>query len=134
MWNVQRTPYFENSCKKYHLSKEFVESIENWAQTVIRVETPRIRLYFRSPNCKFEIWTARIPDKDHQKGSSGGFRLAYFFVLEDDEIYLDLLVDRAEIGYKKERPKAKEKFERHLREMKAELMEALEKQAGRTGK
>lgn len=127
MRQINETQYFNKSSQ--NVSSVTIESIKNWAQTVIRAQTPRNRLYFRSPSKKFEIWVARIPDKDADKGCSGGFRQVYFFVFNNDlleDLYLDLLEDRRKIGYKKERPKDKEKFEKHLRKLKSELIESLE--------
>ena len=126
MRKVHESPYFKKSCRR--VSQEVVEGIKRWAETVLRVQTPRNNPYFKSPNIKFEIWVAGIPNKDARRGRSGGFRLVYFYVFEEgkEDLYLDLLEGRKQIGFKKERPKDKEKFEKHLRGLKKELMETLE--------
>lgn len=123
---VSSTPQFQKS--SVIADEEVMDFINNWAQTVLRSQVPRNKLYFRSPRNKFEIWVAGIPNMSANKGKSGGFRLVYFYVFHEDteDLYLDFIEYRNQIGFKKERPKEKEKFERYIRDLEKELMESLE--------
>jgi len=130
MENVQRkieeTEYFKKSIRK--ISPETIEFIETAMQSLKREQTPRNSLYFRSPNNKFEIWIAKLPNKESNRGKSGGFRLVYFYVFQEnyENLHLEWLEFRKNIGFKNERPKDKEKFQRYLKTLKSELMESLE--------
>ncbi|PIZ24774.1 hypothetical protein COY48_01070 [Candidatus Collierbacteria bacterium CG_4_10_14_0_8_um_filter_43_86] len=124
--NVNKTSQFIKSCEC--VGKETIEFIENWAQTVLRQQVSRNKCYFVSPNCKFEIWVAGLPNIEANKGKSGGFRLVYFYVFHNDsqDLFLDFIEHRNQIGFGKERPKEKEKFEKYVRELKKELMTSLD--------
>ncbi len=124
--NIISTPHYSKSCSI--LDTNSLGFIQEWATTVLREQVPRNKLCYRSPNNKFEIWVAGIPNISANKGKSGGFRLVYFYVFHEDheDLYLDFIEHRNKIGFKQERPKEKEKFEKHIRKLKNELLESLE--------
>ena len=126
MWLFNKTSEFVESCKDLEISDEIVIAIENWITTVGRIETGRQKLVFRSPHNIFEIWVARIPDPDSNKGKSGGFRLVYFLNISDNSVFVDKLESRAAIGFKSERPKDKRKFQTYIAELKKYLLEKLD--------
>lgn len=125
-WDYNETPTFVRCSEELGLSEEVLEAIKNWAKTVGRVQTQKTKRYFSSPNDKFEIWVARIPDPDSNKGSRKGFRLVYFFILKEEAIHLDLIQQRKDQGGRKEHPKAQEKFSRYLRDLKQYLLGRLD--------
>ena len=126
MWEYNTTPEFIKSSEELGLSQLVLDSLENWAITIYRVQTPKTKCCFRSPNNKFEIWIARIPDPDSNKGCSGGFRLVYFFILEKNSIYLDRIERRNDLGGKRERPRDQQKFNSYFMELKKYLMDKIE--------
>ncbi len=103
-WTFNKTPQFVRSEEELGLSSVVLESLEQWAVSASRIQTNRTKRYFCSPNNIFEIWTARIPNPDSNRGKSGGFRLVYFFVLRESAIYLDRMEHRSEIGGRDEHP------------------------------
>ncbi|MEI7462901.1 MAG: hypothetical protein WCK03_00725 [Candidatus Taylorbacteria bacterium] len=105
------------------ISDDVVLAIENWITSVGRMETGKQKVYFRSPHNIFEIWIARIPDPDSNKGSSGGFRLVYFLNIPDNSVFVDKLESRSAIGFKDERPRDKQKFQSYLADLKQYLLE-----------
>ncbi|MEK7064657.1 MAG: hypothetical protein AAB973_03570 [Patescibacteria group bacterium] len=123
---INKTPQFVKSSDI--VDKETLDYIQNWAQTVLQEQTPRNHLAFRSLHNKFEIWVAGMPNILANKGKSGGFRLVYFYVFHEDseELYLDFIEHRNQIGFKNERPKEKERFEKYIRRLKKELMESID--------
>lgn len=122
MWIYNETSEFVRCCEDLSLSKDVREAIEAWAKTTGRVQTNKTKLYFRSPKNIFDIWDARIPDPDHNKGSSGGFRLVYFFNLTESSIYVDKIDRRADRSGRKEHPKTQQVHEKYLRELKLSLV------------
>lgn len=122
---INETPQFVKDAEGLSLSKKVRDALRAWAETAGRVQTNRTRLCFRSPKCSFEIWNARIPDPDHRKGCSGGFRLLYFFNLRENSIFLDKIEERAKFGDKKEHPKDQQRYTRYLEELKEYLLKEL---------
>ena len=126
MWIYNETDDFIKSADKIDLSDQVRESIRQWAKDLRRTQTNKTKLYFRSPSQVFEIWTARIPDPESNRGASGGFRLTYFFVLNELAVHMGQIEYRKKVGFKKERPKDKQRYEKYLRELKNYLMHELE--------
>lgn len=126
MWVFNTTPQFVRSVEDLNLSEEIQNSLKEWGIGVQRIPTPRTKCYFRSPNNVFEIWTARIPDPQSNRGRSGGFRLVYFFQLKEGAVYLDRMEMRADLGGRTERPRDQAEFTAYLEELKKELMKVFE--------
>lgn len=126
MWQYNKTSEFIKCCEKLEISQEILDAIESWAVSVGRVQTNKQKNYFRSPKNIFEIWVARIPDPDSNKGTSGGFRLIYFFNLNEKSIYVDCIERRQNLGSKTERPKDQQKFTNYLEELKNYLLKELD--------
>lgn len=120
-WQYAETPDFVRTANDLSLSLEVREAIKKWAVDVGRVNTNKQKHWHRTPQNKFEIWTARIPDPDSNRGSSGGFRLTYFFNLADGSIYLDVIERRSDLGGKNERPRDQQKYNDYLERLKAFL-------------
>lgn len=126
MWDFNKTTEFIKCSDILNLSIEILDAIERWAVSVGRIPTNKQKIYFRSPKNLFEIWVARIPDPDSNKGSSGGFRLVYFLNIKEQTIHIDKIERRDEIGFKKEKTKEKQKFQDYLRDIKKYLLETIE--------
>ncbi|MDO9028609.1 MAG: hypothetical protein Q7U68_07115 [Candidatus Roizmanbacteria bacterium] len=125
-FDVTKTTNYKENIDDQRVTENVVIAINEWAKTFNRTQSNRSRLYFRSPRNIFEIWDIRIPDPDQNKGSSGGFRLTCFIQLKENVIWLHAIIRRNKIGFKQERPKDKQKFEKSLQELKAELMDQFE--------
>lgn len=125
-WTFNKTPQFIRSAEELGLSIEVLEGLEQWAVSVPRIQTNRTKRFFCSPHNAFEIWTARIPDPNSNRGRSGGFRLVYFFTLKEQAIYLDRMEHRSEIGGKDERPREQAEFTGYLNALKNELFKEFE--------
>ncbi len=123
MWLYNKTSEFVKSCEDLNISDNVISAIENWVTSVGRMETGKQKVYFRSPHNIFEIWIARIPDPDSNKGSSGGFRLVYFLNIPDNSVFVDKLESRSAMGFKDERPRDKQKFQSYLADLKRYLTE-----------
>ena len=93
-WHVEKTPTFIQQVEKGIISKEIESFIESWAKTAYPIQTNTNKLVYRHELNVFEIWNARIPDLDHNKGKSGGYRLLYYIVKKENELYLDLIEER----------------------------------------
>lgn len=126
MWDYNETPDFIRSSEELNLSQKVRDSIKAWAVSVKRQITNRSKLYFRSPNNIFEIWNARLPDPDSNKGTKGGFRLTYFFNLADNSINLGEMERRDKLGGRRERPRDHQKYENYLKELKKYLLRELD--------
>ncbi len=126
MWTYNETTDFVKSSEEAGLSDQVREAIKQWSKDVRREQTNKTKLCFRSPKNIFEIWSARIPDPDHNKGASGGFRLVYFFILNEKGIHMCKIEGRRDMGFKNERPKDKVRYEKYLKELKKYLMDELE--------
>lgn len=121
MWVYNETEEFIRSKNSLRLSNKVLTALQDWSQTVGRVQTNRTKLFFRSPSNIFEIWTGRVPDPDNNKGCSGGFRLVYFFKLTENAVYLDKIEHRSSVGGKNEHPKEQQKFTNYLNNLKESL-------------
>lgn len=128
MWQYNETPEFVDSAEKLKLSESVKNSLKSWAESANRVPTTRSKVIFRSPHNIFEIWTARMPDPDSNKGTRGGFRLAYFFNLTDESIHLDRIEHRSSLGSKKEHSGDMHKFTQYLNVLKKYLLAKLDSQ------
>lgn len=126
MWVYGETSEYIKSSEKLGLSDEVRGAIKSWAQSVGRVQTNKQKNYFKSEKGAFEIWSARIPDPDTNTGSSGGFRLIYFFNLKDCSVFVDRVEKRSKMGFKREHPREKQKFENYLLALKKYLIIELE--------
>ena len=129
-WQYVETQDYIDSAAKLELSQDVKAAIESWALTASRFQTNKSKMWFRSPQNKFELWSTRIPDPDCNKGSSGGFRLTYFFNLIDNSICLAEIERRKDMGGKSERPKDQQRhtayiegFKKYLSGMEEELLE-----------
>jgi len=128
MWSFNKTSDFVKCSENLSLSEQVLTAIESWAVSVGRVPTNKQKKYFCSPHNIFEIWVARVPDPDSNKGSSGGFRMIYFLNIKESSIHIDRIEKRTDIGYKGEKTKSKQKWEKYLEELKAYLLETLDKE------
>lgn len=126
MWNYNETPEHIRCCEELGISAEIKDAIKNWARTVGRVTTNRQKLFHRSAHNIFEIWVARVPNPDANKGNSGGFRLVYFLNIKESAIYVDKMEHRANLGGKNERPKDQQRATAYLEELKEYLIRELE--------
>ena len=94
--------------------------------TTTKISTNKQKIYFRSPGNLFEIWVARIPDPDSNKGSSGGFRPVYFLDIKEQTIHIDKIERRNAVGFKTEKTKEKQKFQNYLEDIKGYLLKTIE--------
>ncbi|AKM83993.1 TPA: hypothetical protein DCZ46_01530 [Candidatus Campbellbacteria bacterium] len=122
-WNYIETEYFVRSCEEYGISQDIKDFIEEWAKSVRRQITPSNKRPFISPNNIFEIWDARIPNPDANKGKSGGYRLVYYIHLSERNLFVDLMVDRKDLDYKGSNGKKQKKWDGHLADLKKELLQ-----------
>lgn len=125
-WIYNETAEFVRCAEELELSDMVRDSLRSWAPTVGRVQTNKTKRVFCSPKNNFEIWVARIPDPDSNRGSSGGFRLVYFFNLREQSIFLDKIERRANMGFKDEKPREKHKFDAYIESLKTYLLKELE--------
>jgi mRNA-degrading endonuclease RelE of RelBE toxin-antitoxin system len=126
MWNYNETPEYIRCCEELGISVEVKDAIKSWARTVGKVTTNRQKLFHRSAHNIFEIWVARVPNPDANRGSSGGFRLVYFLNTKESGIYVDKIEHRADLGGKTERPRDQQRATAYLEELKEYLIRELE--------
>jgi len=126
MWLFNKTSEFVKCSEKLGISEETHIAIENWVTSVGRIETGRQKIIFRSPRNSFEIWIARIPDPESNKGKSGGFRLVYILNLKENAVYVDKMEKRSSMGFGDERPRDKQKFQEYISELKIYLLKIIE--------
>jgi len=128
-WVYVEREQFVRACEKLGVSEKVREAIRNWAPTVSnKNEIPSQKLVYRTPHNRYEAWNARIPNPDSNKGKRGGYRLVFFLDLTECSINLDLIEERDALGFGKERPKAKQKYNAYVAELKGYL-DALEQEA-----
>lgn len=125
-WIYNESADFIRSSEELNLSNEVKDFIKNWAVSFRRQVTPRSKRYFCSPNNVFEIWVARIPDPDSNKGTSGGFRLVLFINLSDRSINSCKIKHRDQLGEKRERRSDQQRNEEYLKELKECLLKELD--------
>ncbi len=113
-WQYVETHDYIETSKELELSEEIREAIKRWATSAGRVPTNKQRLCHRTPRNKFELWNARIPNPDANRGASGGFRLTYFFNLIDESIYLGRIEKRSDLGGRNEHPRDQRKYDAYI--------------------
>lgn len=129
MWQYNETATFVKSADELGLSQIVRDALKSWAVSVGRVQTNKTKHFFRSPRNVFEIWTARVPDPDRNKGASGGFRLVYFFLIAESAIYLDRIEHRSDLGGRSEHPKSQREFTTYLNDLKSYLIKEFDSEA-----
>ncbi len=126
MWTVNRTLEFIKCVDDLSLSDAVLVPLEQWAAGVGRIVTNRQKLLFRSTNNVFEIWEARVPDPESNRGKSGGFRLVYWIVLKEAALFLYDIEHRSALGGKNERPSDMHKAQVRLEDLKKFLIHQYE--------
>jgi len=99
-WNYIETEIFVRSCEKNNVSQKVKDSIKEWAKGVRRQPTPSNKKPFASPRNIFEIWDARIPNPDANKGKSGGYRLLYYIHISERNLFVDMIDNRKNLDFK----------------------------------
>lgn len=117
-WVYVEREQFVRMCEKVGVSIAVREAIKLWAPTVSRFQLSRQKLIYRSPNNRYEIWTARIPNPDSNKGKSGGYRIVYFLDLTESTINLDFIDERKNLGFGDEGHSKKDRYSDYVRELK----------------
>ena len=124
-WRYVERPSFIRCCEDRSISSEVRESIKFWAPTVNRTPTPRLKIIYRTRDNRYEAWSARIPNPDSNKGTSGGYRLIYFLDVQEGTTNMVYIAERDEWGFKDESPKKKAEYTHLVQEIK-ELLDSLE--------
>jgi hypothetical protein len=125
-WNVNKTPVFVRCVEEAEVSPVVIEAIEAWAAGSNLTPSKKSRVCYRSPNNIFQIWSARLPDPDHNRGTSGGFRLTYFYLIKERAVYLDLIERRSDQGTKREHPKDQARYTQHINNLRDTLTKLYE--------
>jgi len=124
-WTYVEREQFVRMCEKADVSSKVKDAIKLWAPTVSnKYETSRSKLIYRSPKCRYEAWSAGIPNPDSNKGKSGGYRVVYFLDLSGCTINLDFIEERKELGFQKEGHRKKDKYNYYIAELKELLKKA----------
>ena len=121
-WDYIETENFIISCEKNNISSKVKDSIKNWARTVRRQVTSNNKKIYSHPQNIFEIWVAKIPNPDANKGKSGGYRLIYYIYIEEQKLFVDKIENRKNLDYKREKGKNQKKWNNHLVTLKKELL------------
>jgi hypothetical protein len=115
-WQVGTMQRFEEDVERLQVSSETVNAIKEWAKTVRLVEVPVFKLICNLKGSNpVSVYSAHIPDPDHNKGASSGFRLLIFFDRTKKIAFLDRLDQRKELGFKKEQPKKKSEYQKYIK-------------------
>lgn len=125
-WNYIETEVFVRSCEENDVSQCVKDSIKEWAKSVRRQITPSNKRPFISPCNIFEIWDARIPNPDANKGKSGGYRLLYYIHICERKIFVDMIENRKNLDYKGSSGKNQKKWDKYFIGLKKELLEKYE--------
>lgn len=125
-WIYIETENFIRHCKNNNVSQKVKDFIKIWAKSTRRQITPRNSRLFVSPNKIFEIWVAGIPNPDANKGKSGGYRLMYYIIINEQKIFIDKIEDRKNLDYKGSKGKNQKKWDKYLSTLKKELLEKYE--------
>lgn len=123
MWQVEREPYFNDCVEAEGISLEVVNHIEDWAKTSCLTPTKKSRCVYRNTNNIFQIWNAKLPDPDFNRGSRGGFRLVCYYLISQRVIKLVFIERRNDLGSKTERPKDQDKYSKFIDQLARELNE-----------
>ena len=123
-WILVERESYVRMCDGNNVSDEVREYIKAWAPTFQNIyELSRQKKIYWSPHNIFEIWSVGIPNPNANKGKSGGFRLILFLDLTGKTINLDFIEPRDELGFKKEGPKKKSKYQEYIVALKSALNE-----------
>ena len=76
---------------------------------------------YSHPQNIFEIWVAKIPNPDANKGKSGGYRLIYYIYIEEQKLFVDKIENRKNLDYKRAKGKNQKKWNKYLSTLKKEL-------------
>ncbi|MDO8430572.1 MAG: hypothetical protein Q7S72_01110 [Candidatus Taylorbacteria bacterium] len=121
-WIYIEREQFIRMCDRLEISVTVREAIKAWAPSVSnKSEAPRLKLVYRTPNNRYESWSAGIPNPDSNRGKSGGYRVVYFLDLKERTINLDFIDERKNLGFGNERPKDKQKYMGYISELKRYL-------------
>src|SRR3989344_2575451 len=120
-WALVEREQFVRMCEKVGVSQIVRDFIRAWAPSVSRYEIPSQKLIYRSPNNRYEAWSARIPNPESNKGKSGGYRLVFFLDMQTTTINLDFIEKRNNLGYKNEGHHRKDEYNKYVSGVKKEL-------------
>jgi len=120
-WVLVEREQFVRMCDKVEASQIVRDFIRAWAPSVSRYEIPSQKFIYRSPNNRYEAWSARIPNPNSNKGKRGGYRLVFFLDLQTTTINLDFIEERDNLGYKNEGHRKKDGYNAYISEVKKEL-------------
>lgn len=92
MYTVQPTPFFENAKnklkKKYpHIEDDYSSLVQN----LKKGEFPGAEIQ----GVTGQVFKVRVASIDQRKGKSGGFRVIYYVVTEDNIVYLLFIYAKA---------------------------------------
>jgi mRNA-degrading endonuclease RelE of RelBE toxin-antitoxin system len=125
-WSYIETEYFIRSCEKNNVSQFVKDSIREWSKSVRLQPTPSNKRLFISFNNIFQIWDARIPNPDANKGKSGGYRLIYYVNNLDKNLFVDLMENRDNLDYKGSKGKRQKYWDEHFVGLRRELSKRYE--------
>ncbi len=126
MWQYNETAEFVVSAEKAELSDRTREALKLWVPSIRRTPTPTNKRLFGSQENTFEIWSARIPNPEVNKGKSGGFRLIYIINLLERAIYLDKIEFRVDKGSRREHPRDQQRSIDYITYLRGKLLKEID--------
>jgi len=114
---VERTQNYKKQAKNLAVSQAVEDGIDLWAKSFAFTVSPRSDMIFRSPRKQVEIWDVRVPNPDKNKGSSGGYRILCFYVVEEETMFFAYIQERGALN----RGKEKQHYYEYQRSLKGEL-------------
>ncbi len=96
-FNVIITPRFEKDIK--YLSKKFRKIDDDVDNVIQQLEIGTLlgEVVTGLNLLRDKVYKCRVPNTSDKRGKSGGFRLIYYVVTNDDEIYLLTIYSKTEI-------------------------------------
>lgn len=85
MYTVNTTAVFERRVKK--LFKKYRRIQKDLAPLIEKLEAGELAGN-AVPGFEKKLYKVRVPSSDQKKGKSGGFRVLYYLILENQSIYL----------------------------------------------
>ncbi|MDO8521120.1 MAG: hypothetical protein Q7S52_03320 [bacterium] len=98
-WVIKRTESFDKWWKKEDVEDGNYKFHEKALQEFRNIPLPHNVQTNIFKNASFECWITRLPDKDRNKGKSGGFRVVLVLDIEDDVMLLQGIFRRDNLSF-----------------------------------
>ncbi len=123
-WVITRTESFDKWWKKEGVDESNFKFHKKALEDFRNIPLPHNVQVNIFKNSSFECWVTRLPDKARKQGKSGGFRVVLVLDLEDDEMLLQGIFRRDNLGYQGQGGKYDNAYDELVKSLAQEFVHA----------